>query len=61
MPSIIAGIWTLFQPEEISWRIEGAKGLTSTGPGRGYRGISLKAVFWCVVAILIALALGNLT
>ena len=61
MPPIITGILSLLYPEETSWRAKGHQAQPFTGSGRRSRPVSLKAAFWCVVAILIALALGNLT
>ena len=56
MMPIAQRIQHLIRPEEITWR-------TVNGPAGGGqpRGVSLKAVFWCAVAIVISLALGNLT
>jgi hypothetical protein len=48
-------IWHLFLPEEVVWQER-----HRSAPGERSPAFSLKAVFWCAVAVGISLAIGNL-
>lgn len=61
MPSFIAKIQALFRPEEISGGMAYRAAHRWPGLCRGPQSLSLKAVFWCVAAILLSLGIGNLT
>jgi hypothetical protein len=61
MSSFIAQIQALFQPEEISGGMAYRAAYRWPVLRKGPQSLSLKAVFWCAAAILLSLALGNLT
>jgi hypothetical protein len=50
----VSRIWNLFLPEEVVGR-ERHRSAT----GERSSALSLKAVFWCAVAVGISLAIGN--
>ncbi len=59
MVSLTAPMRDFFRPEETSPPIR--RRPPRPCPARRQTGLSLKALFWCVAAILISLALGRLT
>jgi hypothetical protein len=61
MRLFIVLIHDFFQPEELSWRMTDLAGPRRPTPRTRRRALSLKAVFWCAVAILLSLGLGHLT
>jgi hypothetical protein len=59
MRLFVFSIHEFFQPEEIFWPMTDPAG--PQRPTSRPRPLSLKAVFWCAVAILLSLGLGHLT
>ena len=58
---LIARVGILFQPEDVVGPINRQPGNRWMGGREGGQGLSWKAVFWCLAAILISLGIGNLT
>ena len=57
----LARVGIFFQPEEVVGPINRPPGNRWMDRRQGGRSLSLKAVFWCAAAIVLSLALGNLT